>query len=105
MKIKLDTPDLTQDTDPQELTGLEHVLRTFLEFAHKLQGKPGADIDSKEQESKRNDQPEDPASDIVGDVLINQFKIQQQKAMTPRRESGWMRGSTGQAASCDDRHI
>jgi hypothetical protein len=103
MKLNLDSDELSK-SEPSVLTAIEHILRSFLRRVHKLQGR--TDLEPEEQESdKSKELPEDPPSDIVGDVLIKQFKQQQRQASIPRRESGWMSGATGSAGSLNDRHV
>lgn len=100
MKITLDTDRLANNSDPQELTSLETVLRGFLDFIRALQGKkealPEAPL-STPPKPPVNDPPKDP----VGDVIIEGLKQNQRQAMIPRK-SGWMSIGFGKV---DDKHI
>lgn len=98
MKINLDSDDISENTDPEELTGLSTVLQAFLDFVQKLQRKPDA-VPEKPSPEPKNDLPDDP----VGDVIIEGFKSSQRQAMIPRKKSGWM--DINVPKSVDDRHI
>jgi hypothetical protein len=98
MKLHVDSDQISRKTDPEELRGLESVLKAFLQLVHKFQGRPDASEEPSSDQVK-----DDPESDPVGDVIILNHKQQQAKASLGRRNSGWM--STGYPAKVDDRHV
>jgi hypothetical protein len=100
IQLTVDTTEyeLSQNS-PEELTGLEHVLKELLQRVHKLQGKPDSDPlqETPAKDPVKNDLPDDP----VGEVIIQDFKKMQ--AMSPRKTSGWT--SVGMPDKVDDKHI
>jgi hypothetical protein len=106
MKLTIDSDSLSENTAPEELTGLEHVLQAFLQFVHKLQGKLGTQetpLEDQEKDPPTIEPPTVPPADPVGDVIILNHKMQQLKAGLPRKTSGWT--SVSLPDRVDDRHI
>lgn len=110
MKLDLDSDELNANTDPEELTGLSHVLRAFLDFVHKLQNQsevPPEALPPKVKPPQVAVQPESAElpSDPFGDIIIQKLKRAQAQASRPaRRASGWMNIGFPRETP-NDRHI
>jgi hypothetical protein len=91
--MHIDPAEIDAIKDPKERAEFIVLLKNLLDYALKSFG----------MTEVPEDKPDDPPSDPVGDVIIENFKQEQMKGLTRRKESGWMK--TGFPDKVDDRHI
>jgi hypothetical protein len=96
--MDIDPSEIDLIKDPQDRADFIVWLKNLTDYALKSFG-----MTEVPEDKASTTPPDDPPSDPVGDVIIENFKQEQMKGLSRRKESGWMK--TGFPDKIDDRHI